>query len=1186
MRIRRLEVQGFKSFADKTELELANGITAVVGPNGSGKSNLADAIKWVLGEQSVKALRGSRMDEVIFSGTKSRRGLGLAEVSMVFDNSSRAFPLPFNEVAVTRRVFRSGESDYYLNQSQCRLRDVQDLFLDTGVGKDAYSFIGQGRIEELLSARPEERRAIFEEVAGIAKYKARKRETGNKLADTEAALTRVRDLLHELENQLAPLELEAATARQYLQLEQGRQAAERDLLLYELNALERRQQRDERQRQQLADQQLAAQHAVLQLEADEERARLAETASQESLARLGQELHQHEQQTERLQGDRRSILARMNEREGRLSELASRHQQQLARQQELTGQHQELAQSERQLADTVAARQTELQELGEALSRLSTAEADQRLQQAEQALGDYAEQKRAAQLASSLWSDRQARANDELTALVNNRQAAEQQRRELQDKLVELQRRLQLLTSEGQSWREQQRQVASEQTVEAARLQAAEQQERAAEQQLAAVQSRLRLLQDVVDGLEGYQRGVRALLQAKRNGHRQLQGLVGAVGDLLQVPAELEYAIEIALGASLQFIVSETEADARNGINYLKSVNAGRATFLPLSVVQPRQRRPVELSAAGRPGALGFAADLVSFEPAVQNVMQNLLGNILVVETLEAALSIAQATHHQVRMVTLEGDMLLPGGSLSGGSRQQRGSSLLGRQRELSTLAEQQEQLSAAARQSAQLAQTARERLAGLSRQAGQLDEQLRAWQAETSRLELEHGAQQTLVDSWSQQLTALAQAEQETDRQLEDCRHELGLAMAQAAAAEQACSREELALASIKADSADQLRRRGELQSAAHRLEVELSSLREQRQGLARQSADLEQRMAEIVASQAELQLEQQRVGENLDRDRQQLHSLDSGLEQLAARQAECAGKLQAERDQLAAEQEQARQLRQQIREGREQQESLTTALYSAELRLSRLQSDCESLLGRLEKDHGVIDRSGLHSTLSNRGQGEELLEQIKEQILQLGPVRVGALQELERLQERVAFLQNQQQDLLQARLSLEQIIQEIDQLMSKRFLDAFVEVRRAFQRTFVELFDGGEADLKLSDPARPLETGIEILVQPPGKNLQNINLLSGGEKAMTAVALVCAVLQVKPTPFCVLDEIDAPLDDANTRRLMRVVKRLAEQTQFVIITHSKETMLAADTLYGITMPERGVSQVISVKLAEAGDN
>ncbi len=1186
MRIKRLEIQGFKSFPDKTEVTLANGITAIVGPNGAGKSNLADAMKWVLGEQSVKALRGNRMDEVIFSGTQARRGLGLAAVTMVFDNSDHSFPLAFNEVAVTRRVFRSGESDYYLNQNKCRLKDIHDLFLDTGVGKDAYSFIGQGRIDEILSARPEERRALLEEVAGIAKYKARKRETNNKLADTEAALTRVRDLLYELENQLQPLQAEAAQAEQYLQLQSERKSAEKDLILYELNMALRRHQRDQRSRQQANDQITEGQSRLLRLEAWEERCRLEQTEQQEKLQATNQQLHQLAQQIERLLGQRGIVQSRQEERQRQTAELAIRQATLDARRSELEQQQIESVTAKEHLQTSIAAKVDELQALKET-SRLAEEQGvDRLLQQTEQQLAEQSQAHRDAEMSVSLWGDREERMGDELRGIENALQGAELECQRLADRLAASREQERQITSEWQ------RLEAEHALLEAKRQQAEQalatgkRQGQQLQQQLAAVSSRLRLLQDMTDHMEGYQRGVRALLGAKKRGETSLSGLVGVMGDLLNVPGKYEYAIEVALGGSLQFVVAETEKDAKRGIAYLKRTDSGRATFLPLDVIKPRSRRGAEQSAMQMPGALGFAVDLVSFQPHVRQVMEHFLGNILVVETLDQAVQIAKATGHQVRMVTLEGDLLAPGGSISGGSRQRKSGGFLGRQRELQQMTAERQHLQSSCQNSEREIAAAEELLSALSEQSRESASRLHQLESQRLQLQNEQHAEQRLQDERQQSAGELRQRCKEIAQHLSHCQNELLAAKEQVAAAAQALAGTKESLESLRAANAEQSKQRMADLEKMHRLEVELSGLKEQLQGQQRIGDNLVERLAEETSALEQLLAEQQRLQAAAADDRAQLLQLEQAAEQLEQQQQEQNSRLEQMKQALGGLQADSVASRQQIREQRDRLESEKNNLYAIELRLSRLENECETMQARLLQDYQVVNLESEHSKLQSRAQGEDLLAQVKQQIADLGPVRVSAIAELERLQERVGFLYNQQQDLVESRQSLEQIIQEIDQLMAKRFLDAFREVRRAFQRMFAQLFDGGEADLCLENSEQPLETGIEILAQPPGKKLQNINLLSGGEKALTAVALLCAVLEVKPTPFCVLDEIDAPLDDANIRRLMPVVKRLAEETQFVMITHSKETMIAADTLYGVTMPARGVSQVISVKLTEAGNN
>ncbi|NLY54726.1 MAG: chromosome segregation protein SMC [Firmicutes bacterium] len=1185
MHIKRLELKGFKSFADKTELELADGITAVVGPNGSGKSNLADAIKWVLGEQSVKALRGSRMDELIFAGTEARRGVGLAEVSLIFDNESGRFPLAFNEIAVTRRLFKSGESEYYINQTKCRLRDIQDLFLDTGIGKDAYSFIGQGRIDELLSVKPEDRRAIFEEVAGIAKYKARKRETENKLKDAQAALTRTQDLLYELEAEQEPLEEEAARAREYLRLEAAIKSAEKDLLLYELNMLERRRERDSRQKEDLQDKNHQQQAELLQLEALEESLRLQTATLQEDLEKANQALLTAARKREQLGSEQRLLASRQEDRQAHWALLQSRKAELLANEADQAREEQACLADLSSIAQAKAEHEAAISTCQDQLQNLSDSHLIQQLEQERAALEQLAAARSAAELNLGVWHDRRTRLQNELSTLRQQQLESENRYRSLQADANQAAAARQRANDKLQQLAEELRRLEHDRTAAQEQLATAQDEKRRLQQEIAVAKNRASLLRELINSQEGYQYGVRNLLQAKRRGEKTLQGIVGAVGDLLRVSPRYETAIEAALGGSVQFLVAETEQDAQRGINWLKANKKGRATFLPLNVVAPRQRRSVDLEAVGQPGALGFAADLIEYDPYLDRVVHHLLGNIVIVETLEQAFEIARRTSHQVRMVTLEGDVLMPGGSITGGSRQQRGSGLLGRQRQLVQLDARLRKLDGLLTGQEAEVELRQDRLAqvqaALQKQERELNEQaeiLRQTEALLAAAERAQAEQEQRLHEGEQALQALSS-------KLEESQAAYREAEVQLEAAIEAYAQQEESLRALQQATAGRDEQRQALAAELHQAELNLARLREQEASRIRELDGIRSRLREIQAAIQSVVAEQETLAQQTEQDSLELDKLEKAIAVQAGAERTWQGQVASLKETIVQANQRLLEMRNQIRAAREALEASKTQLYNVELRLSRLDADWEGLLKRLQRDFGVEDRQGLHSTLSSRTQGEERLSRLQEELLELGPVRVGALQELERLNQRIDFLRKQEADVVLSCQSLEEIIQEIDKLMAKRFVDSFEEVRRAFQRMFHELFGGGEAELLLSDPDNPLTTGIEIMAQPPGKKLQNISLLSGGEKALTAIALLCATLEVKPTPFCLLDEIDASLDDANIRRFMRVISRLAQNTQFIIITHSKETMLAVDTLYGVTMPEQGVSQLIAVELTDEED-
>ncbi|NLW17676.1 MAG: chromosome segregation protein SMC [Firmicutes bacterium] len=1181
MHIKRLELRGFKSFADKTELHLAEGMTAVVGPNGSGKSNLADAIKWVLGEQSAKALRGSRMDELIFSGTKNRRGLGLAEVTLVFDNTSGRFPLAFNEVAVTRRVYKSGESEYFLNQSKCRLRDIQNLFLDTGSGQDAYSFIGQGRIDELLSARPEDRRAIFEEVAGIAKYKARKRETENKLQDAEAALTRIHDLLAELETEKEPLEIEAQRAQEYLRLEAELRNVERDLLLYELNMATRRWERDQKQQAQLQDQSQEKQAALLRAETEEEELRLQLATKQQELEVSNQELLAAVREQEQLASEAKVLARRQEDREAQRRLLQARKHELQQSEQALV----ELEQAAMEALETIrqqrVAAESHLALYREQLGQLTHYRYEEELQKAEAELHQQNTAYNEAMMNLKLWQERVERLQGELEAEKKRNHELTAHYRQLQEKARTIawergaaEDKVQRLMFKADGLKAERERMAQQ-------LAAVEEQQRQVAQELAVIRSRFGLLREVADGLEGYQRGVRGLLQAKRRGEPSLQGIVGVVGDLLQVEPRYRDAIEAALGGSIQFLIAATEKDAQQGIEWLKSTQMGRATFLPLDVVKPRQPRPVEVEAAAQAGAIGFANEVVQFSPAIANAIGYLLGHILLVETLPQAIAIARRTNHRVRIVTLEGDVLMPGGSMSGGSRQRQGSSLLGRAQELAQLAASQKALEQQLAQLKQEVEQSRRQLTELQKAREDEEKGLAQQQERLQQLVAQEAGLVQALGEQERQLAANLERVQTMESRLAEATADQAQAEAQLAQARQAVEKQEQVLNELRGRASGQGQERQALEAKLHQPELSLTGLREQEASRERELETARQRLQEVRTSLHHIRAEEQQLVGQLTVGQEELAALERKQEAQARVVATCQERLHQLKGKIETINQHLQNNRELVKRARTQLEETNQQLYNVELRLSRIEADMESMNRRLERDYGITDRTGLHSTLQSRAQGEEKRSELQEELLQLGPVRVSAVQELERLTERIAFLRTQEKDVLASRESLQQIIQEVDQIMANRFAESFAQVRRAFLRLFQELFGGGEAELRLTNPDDPLESGIEIMAQPPGKNLQNIDLLSGGEKALTAIALLCATLEVKPTPFCLLDEIDASLDDVNTRRFMRVISRLAKETQFILITHSKETMMAVDTLYGVTMPEQGVSQLISVELS-----
>jgi len=1170
MRIKRIEMNGFKSFADKTEIDLGDGLTAVVGPNGSGKSNLAEAIKWVLGEQSARILRGTRMDDVIFSGTAKRKSVGFAEVSLVFDNSEGRLPVEFTEVVITRRVYRSGEGEYYINRKLCRLKDITELFLDTGIGKDSYSFVGQGRIDEILSADPRERRAIFEEAAGISRYKLRKRETENRLSETEHNLRRVLDISAELESQLSPLSIDADRAKQYLSLGERRRVWEKELLLYEMTLSER-------------------QAASLKTQ----------------IERAGDDALHHENELTATENKRAALslresalIAEVQDIEKQVFELRLLRQQRVERQEELALEVDKLKVQGIAYRSRVEQHELDLSSIEMSLKQHSAEYEDKkeqlRLLQLEMTnlafdsdeegmqsdAGPVEELKRAENEANQLQREElvQELSLQSIRAELKSKEQGQADRRhvltQLRSELESLQQALEVQTNEA-AVTEQKKAAAQEyhgklKTQQGTLVADVEKLESA----LFQANNRLRALRSAESQMEGLGRGAKYILGLN------LPGVVGVMGSLVTTSPEFETAIEVALGASIGDVVTTDEHTAKRAIALLKEKGQGRATFYPLDTIKPRPVRDVNSQLDSRPGYFGRAVDLVKVEQRLTPVVQQLLGNVLIVDSLDTATWVAKATNYSWRIVTLDGDVSLPGGSMTGGSRPERQAWMISRRREL-------EEAEARSASIADSLRSKQELLRGIStdvekawknvllmqavldKQAATLAEQRQKIVQVEGRLDYLEGEHKLAEQS----IATLLQDKDIKNKDLQNVQDRLSVLSA--------------AMEALK----------GQVQNLAQQEEQrrkQAANLRDKHTELKLQQVALTSEISAVERTISDILRQKNESLQRLDQARKESEDVQARIEELQQRSSILQNEIsslegrekqsqelfdakKAERAKLQGEQREAIVMVERIRQ---ELNSIRQKLHNLELRIERVKAEQEFLAQKFATNYGGEPQEP--SKLSSRNEAEDAIAHLDECIAALGAVRVSAIGEYERLLERVEFLSKQQSDLQQASAELSSVIAELDKVMGDRFLDGFAQVRKAFVDLAGRLFGGASAKLSLSDPERPLESGIDIDVQPPGKRLQSINLLSGGERALVAAALLCAVLRVKPTPFCILDEIDAPLDDANVDRLIPVLKELSATTQFLLVTHTKGTMMASDTLYGVTMPEQGVSKVLAVRVSE----
>ena len=1179
MKLKKLELYGFKSFAQRTEIVFDEGITGIVGPNGSGKSNIGDAVRWVLGEQSAKTLRGASMSDVIFNGTQKRKPLSYCEVSLVFDNDDHALAMEAAEVMVTRRVYRNGESEYYLNRTACRLKDVVDLFRDTGIGKEGYSIIGQGRIDEILSRKSEDRRQVFEEAAGIVKFKARKEEADKKLQRTLENLERVDDILDELTKRVKPLEEQSRNARVYLEL--STELKDLDLNLFLIRSDRARARLSELESELLTVQTILAdtesnltdkttrrdetQNRIDQLEE-------AITKARTELMECAEHVHESQKKLSALQSrretrseNRQRIVREQEEAQERLAEIEKDHARIQA---DVEKQHSLIADAEQILRAT--------QEAAEK-AQAKEKEADAALETQKAAVIDQMNRLSDVRNDKTRLNTMQAQMETRLTEIEESGGALQEQKAALREALTAVEKQLETENQHQQQCQEklaQARQASDEADTAYANLRA-DVEKQSADMQAAA--SRHNVLTEMTRDMEGYNMAVRrAMTYAKQRG---LTGVKGVLAQLMTVPQAYETAIDMALGAAQQNIVTDTEETAKELINYLR-----QNRFLPMSAIRGKTLYGNERNALKLPGCLGVASELVQCAPEYRGIVENLLGRTVIADNLDHGIPIMRAGNHAFRLVTLEGDVMHSGGSMTGGSAQSKVSNLLSRERELKELTAKLQtgraELDKCRQELTQRQQTAQEKRQKVSDAVNALHQQEIAVAREQARRESVFADLNTHLQRMQETEQARVQLHQSLEdirQQLETIEHQRTGAQGDQSAMEQKTIEMQNAL--VKA--------RAEASAENDRLMVRTLQLSDLRHGL----SDLERDEAHAQQDQAQILREQERR-EQLLHEMDELDAID-------------------ENDMKREEAESARRQKEQLR-----QESAAQAI---EQRRSQAQSDLRDILSDMENLHEAYNRDSekLHKTelakariegdqknLQNRiwdtykltyAGAEEFRRtpfdekesdcraaELQGQIRALGTVNVGAVEEYAETKARVDDLTAQQQDLKRAEMDLRELIERLLIQMRSTFVENFSKMQGYFAETFTRLFGGGHAELKLMDPDDPLNCGIEVNAQPPGKKLQLLSLLSGGERALTAIAILFAMLKLKPTPFCILDEIEAALDDANIGYYADYLKEYSKGTQFIVVTHRKGTMERCNSLFGVAMEEQGVSRMVSVSLQD----
>ncbi|HEL2078626.1 chromosome segregation protein SMC [Streptococcus suis] len=1173
MYLKSIEMQGFKSFADKTKVVFDRGVTAVVGPNGSGKSNITESLRWALGESSAKSLRGGKMPDVIFSGTESRKALNYASVVVTLDNSTGFIANKQKEIKVERHIYRSGDSEYLIDGQKVRLRDIHDLFMDTGLGRDSFSIISQGRVEAIFNSKPEERRAIFEEAAGVLKYKTRKKETESKLAQAQGNLDRLDDIIYELDNQVKPLEKQAQTAKKFLELDGQRKELYLDVLVAQLS---------------LGKEKLSEKEAELESVKTELTSYYKQRSElEQENQNLKEKRHRLSEQLEREQAVLLDLTKLISDLERKIEVHKLESSQNESSRQEAQARLENLLTRREQLAEQIEQKQETLAQLDSSLSSLKDdiAAVDKEIsyfsEDPDQVLDHLREQyvalmQEEAEASNRLTKIQQDIANqislsesksEDLARLQTEKQTAQEVLDKSRKSLEEADHVLRQLLESYQTKKSELYQVQTAYQAEQGRL-------FDLLDQLKGKQARQSSLEAILKNHSNFYAGVKAVLQAAPS----LGGIIGAVSEQLTFDTRYQTALEIALGGASQNVIVEDEATAKRAIAFLKEKRQGRATFLPLTTIKPRQLSGQQVSLLeSSEGFLGLASDLVTYQPNLDAIFQNLLGTIAIFDTIDHANQAARATKFQVRMVTMDGAEIRPGGAFAGGSNRNNSTTfikpeldaLLGEIAELSSQLQEQESLVAAKKTS--LDQT-REAL-----------ETIKA-EGEEARLN-----QQSARIHQEQAENSLAQLSVQYDLQMSQVSPTILTELEEAAAKEevnvQALNEKKLALD----QQINQVRdNRDSIQESLQKLQTQKGQLTLEQAELTSQlrfeQTDLRRLQEEKVVADKEISLLEDMID-------QKLEALEDTSIEILEEQLQAASDKQNQTNQILI------RLKFELEDIDGQFEDLEERLQQARTKnddlirkQAKLEADCEqagdklrTLLGNLT-EHFKLSFEAAQSQakeVENLAVAEQSLKDLERAIRALGPVNLDAIEQYDEVNNRLTFLNEQRTDILSARDLLLDTIHEMDDEVKERFKVTFEAIRESFKQTFKQMFGGGSADLILTE-GDLLTAGVEISVQPPGKKIQSLNLMSGGEKALSALALLFSIIRVKTIPFVILDEVEAALDEANVKRFGDYLNRFDKESQFIVVTHRKGTMAAADAMYGVTMQESGVSKIVSVKLKD----
>lgn len=1179
MYLKRIEMQGFKSFADKTVLEFKPGITTVIGPNGSGKSNISDAIRWVLGEQSMKSLRGAKSEDIIFAGTQARKSLGFAEVSIVIDNNDNKLPIEYSEVTVTRKIYRSGETGYFINKVPCRLKDILELFMDTGIGKDGYSIIGQGKIDEILSNKSEDRRHIFEEAAGIVKYRTRKQESEKKLEQTKLNLLRINDILAEIEANIEPLKLQSDKAKQFLDLREELKSIEVGLFIYNINTYKEKLEQLVKDEDIITSQKEAEDSKMEALQASKEELRQVVddiTAQIENMQNIGFESSNKIEKinseigisNERIQNNsanKQRLEAEILEVKSRIEELKEEQRQKLEKKTNLTSNKEKF---EKELAEKEA-------ELAELSKKLSAKELE--IEGKKQIVQDNIDKKY--ELAAEINTQdvnyenlekRKKQLKNEIDSVISELDSTRYGKNEISKGFYDIESKRNIAVEKLEKSvqaKEQNMQKLKQYEDEISKLTYTQRMK----------QARHQFLIETEKEKEGYNKTVKSLLVACDKDSNLNKGIHGVLANLISVEKEYETAIEMCLGQSLQNIVTSTEQDAKKMIEYLRTNSLGRASFLPIASVQGKKLDKL----TKMDGVIGIASDLVKCKKEYEQIILSLLGRTVVVEDMDTAIALAKKDKYSFRIVTLKGDIISSSGSISGGSVQTKTVNILGRSREIEDLEKELKKLEK------QIADKTAEKEEYAS-SIGDSIEQTAKLEKELQEIEIVYATEKQKMVAVEENITRLenrlAKLKEEvtqTEKQKEENR--LLKEQKEAEIQELTQQIEELnkVIEEFALNNKDNQKYIDDLNFDITNLKISVTSFDESESSIEEMVERISQ---DIKNNEQSIENKNQNIlaiTEENTKLEQTITEYNNQIEQIKQEVTNSGTKVEELKQERIAKNEKLVNTENEIQSQFSTLESLKEQIIKLDVKKTKLEQDLQQVVESLWNEYELTPNSTEeYQKPNNVVTAQKQVNSLRNKIKDLGSINIDSIEEYKKTKERYDFMSEQRLDLENTASKLRKIIGDMTTTMQNQFKEKFELINKNFNEVFTELFNGGKAELILENEENILECGIDIRVQPPGKKLQNMMLLSGGEKAFTAIALLFAILKINPAPFCILDEIEAALDDVNVYRFAEYLKKFCKQTQFLVITHRKGTMEAGDSVYGVTMEENGISKLLSIKL------